>query len=355
MSHPASRALLGWYADHARPLPWRQSSDPYAIWVAEIMLQQTRVETVIPYYLRWMKTFPTIDDLAKASSDEVLHLWEGLGYYRRAHNLQKAAHILTTQFEGHIPRSVKELKALPGIGDYTAAAIAALAFGVDVVAIDGNLRRVIARLLDLEIDPRQPEGDRRIRVWADALLPAGQASAFNQGLMDLGATICLPKNPRCDECPLSNWCLAFEHGTQPLRPVQKAQLPIPHHQAAAGVILQKGKVLIGRRPEEKLLGGLWEFPGGRREPGESLKQCLKRELKEELGISVDVGPELGAFEHTYTHFSIAVHAFYARILEGEPQALDHTDLAWIDPTDLVRYPMGKIDRAIARKLEAGSR
>jgi A/G-specific adenine glycosylase len=355
MPHPASEALLCWYTSHARQLPWRQRRDPYAIWVAEIMLQQTRVETVIPYYQRWMARFPTIEDLAMASTDEILLLWEGLGYYRRAHHLQKAAVILVAEHAGQFPRSIKELKALPGVGAYTAAAIAALAFDLDTIALDGNLRRVFARLLDLEIDPRQPEGERRIRAWAEALLPTGQASAFNQGLMDLGATICLPQNPQCNECPLTHWCLAFEHGTQPLRPAQKAKPRIPHHQAAAGVILQEGKVLIGRRPEEKLLGGLWEFPGGKRDHGETLENCLKRELKEELAVSVIVGASLGAFEHTYTHFSITVHAFYVDIAEGQPQALDHTELAWVDPGELVRYPMGKIDRAVARKLEADSR
>ena len=350
MTHPATRALLAWYAEFARDLPWRNQRDPYAVWVAEVMLQQTRVETVIPYYENWMARFPTIDALASASPDEVLRHWEGLGYYRRAHNLQKAAITLVEHLGGHWPQSIKELKTLPGIGDYTAAAIAALAFDIDAIALDGNLRRVMARLLDLDIDPRQREGERRTRAWAEALLPAGQASAFNQALMDLGATICLPRAPRCASCPLQSWCLAFEHGTQPLRPVRKIKKAIPKYQAAAGVLLQGEKVLIGRRPEEKLLGGLWEFPGGKLEAGESLETCLKRELREELNIEVKVGISLGDYEHAYTHFRITVHAFYAEIIAGEPRALDHSELAWVDPANLVKYPMGKIDRSIARQL-----
>ena len=352
MTHPAARALLAWYAEFARDLPWRKQRDPYAIWVAEIMLQQTRVETVIPYYENWMARFPTIEDLAQASMDDVLRHWEGLGYYRRAHNLQKAAITLVEHHGSQWPQSVKELKALPGIGDYTAAAIAALAFDIDAIALDGNLRRVMARLLDLEIDPRLPEGGHRVRTWAESLLPSGQASAFNQALMDLGATICLPRSPRCSECPVQPWCLASEHGTQPLRPVRKLKKAIPKHQAAAGVLLRKGKVLIGRRPEDKLLGGLWEFPGGKLEAEESIETCLKRELREELDVEVKVGISLGAFDHAYTHFRITVHAFYTELVSGEPQALDHTELAWVDPADLVKYPMGKIDRAIARQLEA---
>ncbi len=354
MPHPASQALLNWYAKNARDLPWRRHRDPYAIWVAEIMLQQTRVETVIPYYEHWMARFPSIQALAQADIDDVLHLWEGLGYYRRAHHLHQAAIQIVSQYDGQLPETHRELRSLPGVGDYTAAAIAALAFGIDVIAVDGNLRRVIARLLDLEIDPRQTEGARRIRAWAETLLPAGQASAFNQGLMDLGATICLPHSPRCADCPLTNWCQAYEHGTQPLRPLKAPRQPTPHHHAAAGILFNEGLVLIGRRPEQKLLGGLWEFPGGKLDEGESLEQCLKRELEEELAVLVKVGEKLGVFDHAYTHFSITVHVFYVVILEGEPQALDHTEIAWVKPTHLDRYPMGKIDRAIARQLASAS-
>jgi A/G-specific adenine glycosylase len=350
MTHPASLALLEWYADNARDLPWRNTHDPYAIWVSEIMLQQTRVETVIPYYERWMERYPTVTDLAEASIDEVLRHWEGLGYYRRAHNLHRGAIQVVKQYGGQIPDTQKILKSMPGIGEYTAAAIAALAFNVDAIALDGNLRRVFARLLDLEIDPRQPEGKRRIRAWADNLLPTGQASAFNQGLMDLGAMVCLPRIPRCEDCPLSAWCLAYEHGTQPIRPVKKTKGPIPHYFAAAGVLQREGKVLIGRRPEDKLLGGLWEFPGGKQGQNESLEECLSRELEEELGVEVEVGVSLGKFVHAYTHFRITVQVFFADIISGEPKPLDHDELAWVRPSQFVQYPMGKIDRAIARQL-----
>jgi A/G-specific adenine glycosylase len=350
MTHPASQALLEWYADNARDLPWRNTHDPYAIWVSEIMLQQTRVETVIPYYERWMERYPTATDLAEASIDEVLRHWEGLGYYRRAHNLHRGAIQVVKQYGGQIPDTQIILKSIPGIGEYTAAAIAALAFNVDAIALDGNLRRVLARLLDLEMDPRQPEGKRRIRAWADNLLPTGQASAFNQGLMDLGAMVCLPRIPRCEDCPLSAWCLAYEHGTQPMRPVKKTRGSIPHYFAAAGVLQREGKVLIGRRPEDKLLGGLWEFPGGKQGQNESLEECLSRELEEELGVEVEVGVSLGKFVHAYTHFRITVHAFFADIISGEPKPLDHDELAWVQPSQFVQYPMGKIDRAIARQL-----
>ncbi len=353
MPHPATRALLDWYATKARQLPWRETTDPYAIWVAEIMLQQTRVETVIPYYKHWMQRFPSIHALAAADMDDVLRVWEGLGYYRRAHNLHKAAKQLVEQHEGALPTTKQTLQSLPGIGEYTAAAIAAIAFGDDAVALDGNLRRVFSRLLDLDLDPRSPEGQQRVRAWANDLLPKGQASSFNQALMDLGALICLPRSPRCEHCPMHTWCLAYEHGTQPIRPVKKTRRPLPHYIAVAGVLVQGDKVLIGRRPEDKLLGGLWEFPGGKQEPGESLEQCLERELREELGITAAVGTTIGRFDHAYTHFRITVHAFFVEIKAGKPQPLDHEALVWVPPATLTDYPMGKIDRAIARTLAGG--
>lgn len=350
MSHPTARALLAWYAESARDLPWRRRRDPYAIWVAEIMLQQTRVETVIPYYERWLTRFPSIEALAEADTDAVLRHWEGLGYYHRAHHLHKAARLLVEQYRGQLPQSIKALEALPGIGAYTAAAIAALAFDIDAIALDGNLRRVIARILDLDIDPRLPGGERIIRDWAEAMLPKGQASAFNQALMDLGATVCLPRAPRCSVCPIQTGCLAFERGTQLLRPVRKPKKAIPQYQVAAGVLIHKGKILLGRRPADKLLGGLWEFPGGKQEAGENLESCLQRELREELDVEVKVGLSVGVFAQAYTHFRVNVHAFYAQILKGEARALDHSELAWVDPIDFENYPMGKIDRAIARTV-----
>ncbi len=350
MAHPTTLALLTWYADNARDLPWRKTEDPYAIWVAEIMLQQTRVETVIPYYERWMARFPSIAALAKAQSDDVLQLWEGLGYYRRAHNLHRAAREIMSHWGGELPMTLESLKSLPGIGDYTAAAIAALAFDLDAIALDGNLRRVFARLIDLEIDPRQPIGRRRIMTYAEDLLPSGRASAFNQALMDLGAVVCTARTPHCNDCPLASWCLSYERGTQELRPVRSPRNPVPHYHATAGVIWRGKRVLIGRRPQDKLLGGLWEFPGGKQDPNESLAACLKRELQEELGVVVRIGTGIGEFKHAYTHFRITVHAFEVEVMQGEPQALDHVELAWVRPEQLADYPMGKIDRSIARTL-----
>jgi A/G-specific adenine glycosylase len=342
--------LLTWFAENGRDLPWRHTRDPYRIWISEVMLQQTRVETVIPYYERWMEVFPTLGSLARADIEDVLRMWEGLGYYRRAHNLHRTALLLTREHAGEFPKTAAELKKLPGLGVYTAAALAALAFDQPEIALDGNLRRVIARIIDLELEVHSAAAGARMRSWAGENLPLAKAADFNQALMDLGATTCLPRSPRCQDCPLTPHCLSYARGTALERPVQKAARPIPSFQAAAGVIQRGGRVLIGRRPADKMLGGLWEFPGGKREPGEDLPQCLKRELREELEVEVEVGAELGPFDHSYSHFHISVHAFQAEIIAGEPQALEHSELQWVEIRRLSEYPMGKVDRAIAKRL-----
>lgn len=342
--------LLAWYRQQKRELPWRDIGDPYAIWVSEVMLQQTRVETVIPYYQRWMASFPDIHALARAGRQEVLAHWEGLGYYQRAHNLHRAARIVIEEHAGTIPQEVDALQKLPGIGAYTASAIAALAFDEDALALDGNLRRVLTRLFDRTEDPLTSTGERVLRELGMQYLPSGSASDFNQALMDLGATICTPRNPACDVCPVQDHCLAFMRGVQEQRPVTRRRQTVPHVHATAAIIEEAGAVLIGRRPEGKLLGGLWEFPGGKQEPDETLEACLRREIVEELGIRIAVGALLGTFDHAYSHFAVAVHAFACQRLEGEPQNHDHTALEWVPINRLHEYPMGKVDRMIAEKL-----
>jgi A/G-specific adenine glycosylase len=351
MTQDASARLLQWYQTNARHLPWRDKTDPYSVWVSEIMLQQTRVETVIDYFRRWMERFPNLQVLASADRQEVLVLWEGLGYYRRAHNLHQAAKILVEQYGGRMPTSPDELRQLPGIGKYTAAAIAAIAYGQDVIALDGNLRRVIARLIDLEVDPRSSKGESLLRSWAEGALPQGKASEFNQALMDLGATICIPKSPRCQDCPLQTDCLAYANGTQAERPLKAPRKKTPHYTIAAAVIQDQDKVLLGLRPETDLLGGLWEFPGGKVEEGETLLQALKREIEEELAVAVKPGEEIGVYPHAYTHFRITLHAFETNLQSGEPQPLDHDQVEWVRIDQLDKYPMGKVDRLIAEELQ----
>jgi A/G-specific adenine glycosylase len=350
MTSEFPRRVLDWYAIHARDLPWRSRNDPYAVWVAEIMLQQTRVETVIPYYERWMERFPGVEDLAKAELQEVLQLWEGLGYYGRARNLHEAARLVLERYGGKLPKSRRELQNLPGIGAYTSAAIASIAFGADEPALDGNIRRVMARVFDLDLPASAPEGRATLLAWLEEHLPPGRAGDFNQALMDLGAQICTPRQPKCGQCPLNGLCRAHQLGIEEQQPVAARRSPIPHYTVTAAVIWRDGRVLIARRPPQGLLGGLWEFPGGKVEPGEELAQALRREIKEELGAEIFVGEELGVFEHAYTHYRVTLHAFSCRLAGAEPRALEASAVRWVPPDGLGDFPMGKIDRQIALLL-----
>lgn len=341
---------MNWYEDAARRLPWRGVSDPYAVWVSEVMLQQTRVETVIPFYERWMRRFPTVQSLAEASEQDVLLAWEGMGYYNRARSLHKAARQVMRDYGGKLPASREALIKLPGIGEYSAGAIASIAFGLDETAVDGNIRRVYARLFDVDTPIKSPEGLERVEQIAREQLPAGRAGDYNQALMDLGAMICLPREPRCEICPLKELCLARQNDTQAERPVKSAKPEIPHWTVTAAVIWKDGKVLLARRPLNGLLGGMWEFPGGKLEAGESLKDCLKREIVEELDALIEVGEAFGVYEHAYTHFKVTLHAFTCRFASEEPDVDGAEFVVWAAPEDLQNYPMGKIDRDIARRI-----
>jgi A/G-specific adenine glycosylase len=347
---PLARQLLDWYARNARQLPWRGHNDPYAIWVSEIMLQQTRVEAVISYFERWMARFPTLSSLAAADEQDVLALWEGLGYYQRARNLHRAAQIIVQTHNSQIPRDLTSLRRLPGIGRYTAAAIASMAFGLDAATLDGNIKRVFARLFNLETPIDSPAGEKRLWELAEAHLPAGHASEYNQALMDLGATICLPRAPRCSLCPLQDLCQAYALNLQDARPVQAPPKDIPHYTVTAAVIQREGRVLLSKRPADGLLGGLWEFPGGKVEPGESFPQALRREIREELAVEIQVASLFGIYRHAYTHFRITLHAFLCHLNGGEPRPLVAEEIAWVEIPALPQYPMGKVDRLIARKL-----
>ena len=343
--------LLAWYAERARSLPWRGERDPYRIWISEIMLQQTRVETVIPYYQRWMQRFPNITELAQAAQQDVLSAWEGLGYYSRARNLHRAAQIVVNELGGELPRQSQALRKLPGIGAYTAGAIASIAFGLDEPALDGNIRRVLARLFDVQEAARSPAGERRLWALAAEHLPPGQAGDYNQALMDLGATLCTPRTPDCAHCPLEAVCQASLLGIQEERPVTQPRPEIPHYIVTAAVIVRGEQILIAQRPLEGLLGGLWEFPGGKLQSGEDLPACLQREICEELDAQVRIGGSLGVYRHAYTHFRVTLHAFHCTLeKDSQPRPLQVRDLRWVRPDEMADYPMGKIDRQIARRL-----
>jgi len=342
--------LLNWYQVHARVLPWRGQADPYAVWVAEIMLQQTQVDTVIPYYLRWMQRFPDIASLAAAGQQEVLSTWEGLGYYSRARNLHRAAQVVMAEYQGVLPADLHQLRRLPGIGRYTAAAIASIAFGMDAATLDGNIRRVLSRVFDVDLPARSGAGEQELWRLAEANLPPGRAGEYNQALMDLGAMLCTPRAPACSTCPAASLCLALQRGVQAQRPVLERRPALPHYTVAAAVIQRGGDVLIARRPQHGLLAGLWEFPGGKLQDGESLPDCLKREICEELLTDIQVGEPLGVYRHAFTHFRVTLHAFHCTLNGSEPHPVEASEIRWARPAELGSFPMGKIDRQIATRL-----
>jgi A/G-specific adenine glycosylase len=350
--------LLAWYDVEARDLPWRRTDDPYAILVSEVMLQQTRVETVLSYYARFLERFPTIGDLAKASIDDVLKAWEGLGYYRRAHNLHRAARIVARDRGGRIPATVEELRGLPAIGPYTAAAIASIAFGLDEPVLDGNVVRVLSRLDCIEGDPARAATRKKLRQTAELLLPRSEASRFNQALMDLGARVCLPRSPRCHDCPVAGQCNAHHTGQEVLYPQKSARRAVPHVDVVGGIVwdgepLAPGaRHLIAKRKADDMLGGLWEFPGGRVEEGETHEEALVRELREELGIAVEVIAPFVQIDHAYTHFRITLRTYHCRHVGGEPRAIDCADWTWVRPDELDDYAFPTADRKILDALSA---
>jgi len=308
------------------------------------MLQQTRVEAVIPYFENWMRLFPNIHALAKASGQDVLNAWEGLGYYSRVRNLHKAAKIVLNGHGGKLPEELDVLIQLPGIGRYTVGAIASIAFGMDEPALDGNLKRVYARLFDISNSIDSSVGEKQLWQIARENLPKGKAGDFNQALMDLGATICIPKNPRCDICPVRNFCLSQKNGTQELRPVRKQKKELPQYIHAAGVIIKRGRVLLAHRPSNGLLGGMWEFPNGRVD-GDPAKELTKA-LRVGYRLKVRRKEALGIVRHAYTHFKVTVHAFRCDLVSMSKS----DNLKWVLMKDLGEYPMGKVDRQIAQKV-----
>ena len=318
------------------------------------MLQQTRVETVIPYYLRWFELFPAIEKLANSSQQQVLAAWEGLGYYARARNIHRTAQIIVNDLDGCFPTNRKELEKLPGIGKASAADLLSICFNQDHAAVDGNIKRILARLYDLTEPSNSTLFNQKVdRLAADLIIP-GKAGDINQAWMDLGALICTPKNPDRPACPVVSVCQAKQLGTQMIRPVMSAKPQIPHVQVTAGILSRtdngQKEYLIAKRQQNKLLGGMWEFPGGKVIDGETHKTCLQRELNEELGIDCSILETVGTYNHAYTHFKVTLHAFHCEIISGVPKNLDADEIAWVKVEDLVGFPMGKIDRMISQDL-----
>ena len=343
--------LLRWFEKNQRAMPWRQvKADPYQVWISEMMLQQTQVVTVIPYFHRFMERFPSIEVLATSNQQDLLKVWEGLGYYSRARNVHKAAKIIMSEWGGLIPSGYESLQGLPGIGPYAAAAIASIAFGEPVPVVDGNVLRVFTRYWGIKDDIRQSNVRRVIFDKLHPLIQHFNPSSFNQGIMELGALICNPKSPLCLSCPLQGTCVAYTQNRISEFPFKSKSVPTPHYHIAVGLIRKSDKLLIGRRKEEGMLGGLWEFPGGKQQGAETLEETVFREVREETNLEVCVLKKLSTVKHAYTHFKISLHAFYCYIVSGEEKALSADELRWVTINELDAFPFPKANLKIIKAL-----
>ena len=351
-SEALSRSLLDWYQISGRDLPWRKTRDPYKIWISEIMLQQTQVKTVIPYFDRWLNLFPTLEILANSQLQSVLKAWEGLGYYARARNIHKAAMVIMETFSGQFPDTLENAMLLPGIGRTTAAGILSSAFNAPLPILDGNVKRVLSRLINLPVPP-----DRSLAtLWeiSKSLVPLNQGRDFNQAFMDLGATVCIPKMPNCGVCPWNCFCKSYNLGVQNQRPMTEPKAPVPHKTIGVAVIWnsnQDNSILIDRRKPEGLLGGMWEFPGGKVELGETIPECIKREIQEELGIEIAVDESLMTIDHAYSHFKVTLNVYHCRHLSGIPQTIECDEIKWVTLSELNEYPFPTANLKIIQALQ----
>ena len=361
-----SAALLAWWERHGRGgIPWKllpngvrpapdQELDVYPIWIAEVMLQQTQLAVVLPYWQRWMAAFPTVEALAAAPLDQVRLQWQGLGYYSRARRLHESAQVLAGR---PWPTTLEQWMSLPGIGRTTAGSILSSAFNTAEPILDGNVKRVLARL---QAHPRSPARDQKLFwQWSERLLDARRPRDFNQALMDLGATVCTPRHPTCADCPWRCNCAAYAAGDPCCWPVTDASKPVPFQVIGVGVVLNaEGEVLIDQRLEEGLLGGMWEFPGGKQEPGETIQTCIARELEEELGIAVTLGDELITVDHAYSHKKLRFVVHLCTWVSGDPQPLASQQVRWVPPASLKEYPFpaanARIIEALLGRLAGGN-
>jgi A/G-specific adenine glycosylase len=337
-------ALLAWYGASRRRLPWRLTRDPYRIWVSEVMLQQTQVATAVPYYHRFLKRFPDLETLAQADLQEVLKLWEGLGYYARARNLRRAAALVRAEHGGRVPRSWEGFRRLPGVGDYIAAAVLSIAFEAPHAVVDGNVKRVLARLFAIEDAANSAAAKAVFREAAEGLLERRRPGDFNQAVMELGALVCTPRAPRCASCPLGGFCRAHARGEESAYPRRKAPRKVPEALIAVGVVRRNGRLLITRRRPEGLLGGLWEFPGGKVREGEDPRAACARELLEEVGLKVAVGGRLARVRHAYSHLRIVMEVFWCRAPAGRVRLNGPVDFRWVRAQELARYPFPGANR-----------
>lgn len=355
--------FLTWYHKEKRNLPWRATNDPYAIWISEIMLQQTRVETVIGYFYRFMEQFPTIQDLAAAEEQKLLKVWEGLGYYSRARNLKAAAQQIVAEFDGEMPQSIEEIRSLKGIGPYTAGAIGSIAFGLPEPAIDGNVMRVVSRLFCIEADIAKASSRRPFDEAMRTIISPDEPGEFNQALMDLGSRICTPTTPKCEECPISQYCLAYAENRQTDFPVKSKKAKPKDVYYIAGAIEDQGSFLLVQRPETGLLASMWHFPlvEVTKEQYEALQRTWATEEQLQLDLiaeddALEIFPDLpvvwqkrhfGEITHIFSHLKWHVLLFYGR-KRGE---LTLQDSEWAAKESFQNYVFPKPQQKLVDQLK----
>jgi A/G-specific adenine glycosylase len=349
------RKLPAWYARHARDLPWRRTADPYAVWLSEVMLQQTQVETVRPYFERFLRELPTIRALAEAAEHQVLQLWEGLGYYRRAQQLHRAARLIQSEHEGRFPQDPEAVRRLPGIGRYTAGAILSIAFDQRQPILEANTARLLSRLLAYGSDPASPAGQRVLWAAAEAVLPRRGPGRFNQALMELGSQVCRPQVPQCPECPVATLCHARIEGRQAEIPLRSPKPPAEAVREAAALVSRRGRVLLVQWPEGRRWAGLWDFPRfavrGRR-PADIHRELVEN-VRRLTGVCVRPGPHLKTLRHGVTRFRITLDCYAAEYLSGRHLPQKHLPIRWLRPAELEGYPLSSTGRKLAGLLAAG--
>lgn len=354
MSDDFSGDLLAWYDVNRRDLPWRRPNpDPYAVWISEIMLQQTTVTAVVPFFERWMERFPTVEELAAAPLDEVLRYWAGLGYYARARNIKKAAEMIVARESGRFPASLSELLELPGVGRYTAGAIASISYDLRTPILDANVIRVISRLFAVAGDPKSQPVQARLWQIAGDVMPQSRAGDFNQALMELGALVCLPSAPKCPSCPVAFHCAARRQGDPSAYPELKAGKRWLEVRHAAAALEDNGRLLLIRRPEEGLWGGLWELPRATVSEGETWEDCARRAVREAVGVEACIAGSFGTVRHVVMNRKITLHGFAARGAAGRPSAIGCAGFEWVAPAELSKYALSSPQRRlISQWLEA---
>lgn len=344
------RRVLAWYAHHARDLPWRSQPTPYRVWVSEIMLQQTQVATVQAYFGRFLAAFPTVHDLAEADEGQVLRLWEGLGYYRRARQMHAAARLIVDQWGGLFPADVQGLRQLPGVGRYTAGAIGSLAMNLREPILEANTIRLLSRLVGYREDPSKGAGQQLLWQTAQDILPRKRVAPFNQGLMEIGSLVCTPSNPHCDECPLATLCAAQAHSLQAQIPRPKPKQILTELHEAAVVVRKQSRVLLRQCAEGQRWAGLWDFPrfeiSYRRAP--KLQRELAEKVQEQTGIQIEPGQKLQTIRHGVTRYRITLDCYEANCLGGRLHRTAGRSLRWVSPAELHDFPLSTTGRKLAR-------